>query len=335
MYLAKVLVKGKWRILIRQSYFDERLNCYDFKQIFDLGENPSNHIHQLTEKTVYFDEALENAVEKECKKDPTTLLEELLWDYLPLEQRQMIKDFHRGPRTKLSPLSAVEQEEVQRYIHIFDRRRLFYIRYGAVDQSRIYRLNDKIYRPLLYKCRDEKERYLNTMERSLASTELKKYIFVIFNLQQRFSEMHSSFMPEALDHEKMDESFLEEICRLNDDPLFWQDGAAESSLREQLQGYLIRYFDSDFASPSYAHDFYMRFRARHRRFKWPERKEAVTEEETSEIFGEKISGLRKLNRLELLRIFRKKAKQYHPDRGGTKEQFITLLNAYEQLKKRL
>ncbi len=335
MYLASVMDHGHKRILIRQSYYDENLNSYSYRSVFDLGDNPGNFIHEFNDRVIYFDESLEVAVANELGKDPTVFLEELLWDYLPVRQRQKIEDFHRGSYIKLRPLSGVEQAEVEKYIHIFDRRRLFYIRYGAVDQSRIYRLNDKLYRPLLYKCRDEKEHYFSNLELSLSGSELKKYIYVIFNLQKYFSKSYSAYMPEALDLEHMDKAFIDELCFLNSDENFWQDRLKTDSLRHHLQNYLFRFFDYEFAHRSFAYDFIRDFRASHRKFRWPARSQAVSEEETSDVFGIKIEKLRKMGKTDLLKAFRKKAKEHHPDRGGDQEKFVTLLAAYEELKKRL
>ncbi len=334
MYVARVAGRGGIRFAIRQSYFDANLNIYTYRQIFDLGQNPTTFIHAFNDRVVYFDGSLEDAVARELGRDPTTYLEELLWDYLPHEQRRVMQDFRKSNGNRLRPLSTEERDEVEKYIHIFDRRRLYYIRYGAVDQSRIYRVSDKLYRPLLYKCRDEKEHYINNLEMSLSGRELKKYIYVIFNLQKYFTESFAAFMPEALDSEKMEEAFVEEICRLNSDDSFWQDQVTSYFLRTHLQHYLIRFFDYEFASRSFAQDFIRDFYASHRKFRWPERNQAVSEEQMSEIFGATIKNLKKMSKTELIRIFRKKAKEHHPDRGGDQEKFVTLLSAYEQLKKR-
>lgn len=334
MYIARVAEQGSIRYALRKSYFDADLHIYTYRQIFDLGHNPATFIHVFNDKVVYFDGSLEDAVAHELGRDPTVYLEELLWDYIPLGQRRAMQDFRKSSGTRLRPLSAEEQDEVEKYIHIFDRRRMYYIRYGAVDQSRIYRVSNKLYRPLLYKCRDEKEHYISNLEMSLSGRELKKYIYVVFDLQKYFTESFATFMPEALDSVKMEEAFVEEICRLNSDGSFWQDKINSFFLRNHLQHYLIRFFDYEFTTRSFAQDFIRDFYASHRKFRWPERNQSVSEEEMSEIFGATIKKLKKMSETELVRIFRKKAKEHHPDRGGDQEKFVTLLSAYEQLKKR-
>lgn len=335
MYLAQVRHRGRLRYLIRKSFFDEDLGIYGFDDVFDLGENPTRYFHRYNDTVLYFDESLEDAIARESDEDATTLLEQLLWDFLPREVRRIIRDFGRRNSTPLSPLSRQEKEEVDRAIHVFDRRRIYYVRYGAVDQSRIYRLNDKLYRPLLYKSRDEKEYYFKKLEMPLKPGELKKYMFAIFNLQKSFTESFSPFLPEALEQPKMEKIFLEKLCRLNDDAGFWEDGRKSGFLRDHLVNYLIYFFDYDFANRSFMNDFFREFRARHTSFRWPEKKVQVSETEINEIFGLTMDDLRKMNRSELGRLFREKAKNHHPDSGGEADDFIKLRQVYENLKNSL
>ena len=333
MYLAQYRRHGRTIYVIRTSYPDDR-GSYGYRQIFNLGTNPKEYIHEPADNVHYYVEALEKAVENEYGGDPTTLLDELLWDFLPLERRRNLSNFRRKAVRNLSPLSSADYQEIHRHVHLFDRRRLFYIRYGAVDQSRLFRINEKIYRPLLRKCRDEKEFYFQKLEQSLRPAEYKKYIFAIFDLQRSFTESFSPFMPEALDQEKMDHVFLTELCRLNADVDFWQDNSGPSSLCSHLQNYLIRFFDYDFTTTSFQYDYYHDFRSRHRRFRWPEKGSAVSTEQMSALFGRSIEELRNMDMVELARAFRAKAKQYHPDGGGQAEKFIQLRQAYEKLKKK-
>ncbi|MDJ0621864.1 MAG: hypothetical protein QNJ17_02795 [Desulfocapsaceae bacterium] len=335
MYLARTFHRGNHKYSLRQSYFDEHRGTYSHRQIFDLGREPGRYIERLDERVICFAEPLEDAVAEASGKDPNILLEKLLWDFLPAEIRRIIGQFQKQTTPKLSPLTPTEKAEISRYVHIFDRRRLFYIRYGAVDQSRIYRVKDKLYRPLLFKSRDEKEYYIREMERALRPDELKKYIYVIFNLQQNFPQSYAAFMPEALAEEQTEDVFLEELCRLNDDSTFWQDEEEGQFLREHLQGYLISFFDSHFTRRSYDYDFYQSFRRAHRNFVWPQKKTAMTDEESSRIFGKKMTELKKMTLTELTRLFRKSAKEHHPDSGGKAEDFIKLLETFEILKANL
>lgn len=335
MYLAKIQEGGKQKYLIRKSDFDRELGCYSYRLVFDLGGDPSRFVERYDDDVFWFNESLESAVANECEVDPTPVLEDLLWDFLPQEDRQRILQFRRPGQVKITPLSEREKEEIDRYIHLFDRRRLYYIRYGAVDQGRIFRLDDRIYRPLLNKCRDEKEYYFREQEMVLEPSELRTYVYAIFNLQRGFSEIFASFMPEALIQEEVEDLFEKELCRLNADKAFWQKEQMHYFLHKHLHHYAIQFFDTEYQNRPFESDFVRRFRNSHRKFRWPERKTTVTEEETSEIFGEKIEILKKMKEKELARAFRKKAKELHPDSGGEHEDFIRLLSAYDELKRSL
>ncbi len=335
MYLAKICTGTKVRYCIRKSFYDTSLGAYNYFDVFDLGADPTYYIHQLSERTLCFAEQLEDVVAEVCGQEPTVILEELLWKFLPVEVQRIIERFQKKHYSGLSPLSVEERQEIERSVHIFDRRRLYYIRYGAVDQSRIYRVNEKLYRPLLFKSRDEKEHYIQALEDGLRPDELKKYVYVIFDLQQKFSESYASFMPEALEEERMTDVFVDEICRLNEDSTFWQDEESTPSLRKHLQYYLISFFDSYFTQRSYEYDFYKTFARAHRKFVWPQRTAPITDEETGMIFGKNIDELKGMSLKELRRIFRNKAKEHHPDRGGNSEEFIKLLAAFEGLKTKL
>lgn len=334
MYLAIIGEGEEQRYIIRKSYFHQERDCYCYRSIFDLGSDPSRYIEQYSENVFCFNESLEEGIARGYDGDPTPVLEELLWDFLPVEEKQRIMMFRRHRNTRITPLTAKEKEEINHHIHLFDRRRIYYIRYGAVDQGRIFRLDDKIYRPLLFKCRDEKEYYFKEQERVLEPVEFKTYIYAIFNLQQSFSEIYASFMPEALDQEKVEDSFIRELCGLNGDRSFWSGEKIDYFLHKHLYRYIIRFFDLDFQSRSFDTDFVHSFHNAHRKFRWPERKSVVTEEEVDALFGEKIEVLKKMQKEELVRLFRKKAKEYHPDRGGDHERFIKLSNIYDVLRKR-
>ena len=70
-------------------------------------------------------------------------------------------------------------------------------------------------------------------------------------------------------------------------------------------------------------------------FRWPQWEKTLSAEETTAVFGRGIADLKKMNKVELAKLFRAKAKTHHPDRGGEAEKFIQLLRSYEILKKSL
>lgn len=50
-------------------------------------------------------------------------------------------------------------------------------------------------------------------------------------------------------------------------------------------------------------------------------------------FGVSEAELRKMDRREFIRLYRKKAKEMHPDRGGEHSDFIELTRVYKYLLK--
>ncbi len=334
MYLAKILKHGIFFYFIRYSYFDKELQEYRFKEIFDLGTNPADHIHIIDERICFFSEDLEDAVTMHTKKDSTLLLEELLWNYLPKTVRDRLSFLGGRKNITKRDLSEDDKDAIAREIHLFDRRRLYFLRYNGIDQSRLYRMHEKLCRPLLGQCRDEREYSFKEQETVLSPTEYKSYVYAIFNLQRHFQEFFSTFMPQALDQNKIADRLLEDICTLNADRSFWNGMSPPASLHSHLQRYLIMFFDYDYPRPSFAEDFARQFRNGHRQFRWPESK-SVSKEETSTIFGEAYNSLKNKNKQELTRLFREKAKQFHPDKGGEHEKFITLCKAYNDLLSRL
>jgi len=331
MYLASSRRTAARTFQIRQSYRDRVTGWFNHRLIFDLGENPVDHLEVMGEIAVYFSSELEKAVRRHTDQEPGPLLEELLWNFLPRRTREHLSRFHRRDSYVPGPLSDEEQEKIAAQVHIFDRRRLYYLHYRAIDQSRLFTLRDRIFRPLLDQSRDEREYYFTDRERALYPGEYRNYLYAVFNLQRFFRQSHASFLPEALPREEVADRFVEALCELNANLSFWQRKPLPSWLHPHLARYLIMFFDYTPATRSYEQEFVRRFMDSHRTFRWPERKPAVSEERIFEIFGHSQAELRKLGKKELNRLYRKKAKQLHPDQGGDKERFVELTEVYNTL----
>ena len=331
MYLA-TLTRGQTKHYeIRRSVAGKDHRYLDYKVVFNLGHDPCHFIEHLTDDICYFSEELVDILQQETSEDVSLILEDLLWDFLPAEERARLEIFRHRGKVRVSPLSEKERQTIERDIHLFDRRRLYYLRYGAVDQSRIFRLNPKLYRPLLNKCRDEREFYLNDLEKALQHNELKTYVFAIFDLQRHFTEGFSATMPEALDQIDIADYFIQEICTLNDDKSFWRKGDGGDSLHDHLIRYMIMFFDHGYGRRSLFDDFVREFMGRHRAFSWPDKKPEVSTDQAEKIFQMKWQKLQTMNRRELTRLYRERAKDLHPDSGGNHEEFVELNGAYAAL----
>lgn len=334
MYLA-TLTRGQTKHYeIRQSLPGDDHRYLEYQVVFDLGGDPGRYIERLADDICYFSAELEDRLQQETSEDASLILEELLWDFLPAEEQTRLSIFRHRGKARVSALSEGERSAIEKDIHLFDRRRLYYLRYGAVDQSRIFRLNPKLYRPLLNKCRDEREFYLLDLEKALQHNELRTYVFAIFDLQRHFTESFSATMPEALNQIDIADFFIEEICSLNDDKSFWRTGTGGTSLHDHLIRYMIMFFDHGYGRRSLFDDFVREFMGRHRAFSWPEKKPAVSTGQAEKIFQRKWQKLQKMSRRELTRLYRERAKELHPDSGGNHEQFIELNGAYASLMAR-
>ncbi len=335
MYLASIRTAEGIRYLLRQSSFDAQRGTYRYRDIFDLGEEPGLCIDRRDWPAVCFNEDLEEAVARAGGGgNAGQLLERLLWNFFTREEQEELLRFSRRRPVTSPPFSAEDEERLQSEIHLFDRRRLYFLRYGAVDQTRLHVLHKKLCRPLFGQCRDEREFHFQALEKVIPPAEYRSYVFAIFDLQRFFSESFSRFMPEALDQERMADRLVEEICRLNGDPGFWGDPLTEHMLHPHLQRYLVMFFDYGFAPRSFSADFARRFADEHRRYRRPENREPLPEE-VREAFGRSMEELRRMSKRDLARLFRRRAKELHPDRGGDQQGFIVLKNLYEGLKSRL
>jgi hypothetical protein len=334
MYLARLKNGSKISYQIRESYQTEaqsEAQSFNYRIIYELGTNPNRLIKIFEDHIILFDDDLTEAVSAYAEGEVETILEQLLWEFLPRETRWRLSIFQARSRRRTGPLTADDHKAIARQVHIFDRRRLYYLRYGAVDQSRISRLHEKCCRPLLGQCRDEREYYFTAEEKALEPGNYLQYVYAIFNLQKYFSQSFAPWLPESLARDEMAEHFLEELCRLNRDRRFWQEEKPTDSLHYHLIRYLIMFFDYTPAIRSFSEDFAKQFMADHRKFRWPERKSSYSLERISEIFATTKEELDKMTREQLNRLYRQKAMQLHPDVGGDHDLFIELTEIYNEL----
>lgn len=68
--------------------------------------------------------------------------------------------------------------------------------------------------------RDEMEQYFLRKEANLPVREYSGYVFSFLHLRRYFSKTYAGAMPRALDQERLDYCFLQDICELNRDESF-------------------------------------------------------------------------------------------------------------------
>jgi hypothetical protein len=263
-------------------------------------------------------------------------IEDVFWPFVKPEIRRAIEPFRsrgkaRGKRAKITPK---QEEQVRAQATEFDKRRIHYLRSGRMDQAGLGRMPIKLYAWLLEKSRDEIEQRFMKMERCLELWEFKTYTFVIFDLQRFFTESWAKRIPQGLNQEKLDNHFVEEICRLNADSSFWAGEETGDSLHEYLRRYVVMFFDNPFRQDTFLQDHVKEFMDARRGWRFPEQKRKMTLSEASSIFGVAKDILESMSKRGVIRLFRRMAQKLHPDKGGKHDEFVKLADAYRELLKR-
>lgn len=331
MYLARVKIKNKLHYRIRQS--TENGDGFLCRDLFDLGLRPDKYIVYPGGNAFYIDEVVTDALEESGASPDDDELEDIFWPFLKPDIRRALDGFRRRARSYASGpgLSKKKTEVLLRRTHLFDKRRIHYLKFGAMNQGNIGQLPVNLFKWLADKSRDEIEQRFMEMEHALKSHEAKTYVYVSFDLQRFFHQSFAKKLPRGLDQEKVDSCFLKEVCRLNGDASFWGGEETDAMLHDHLKRYVIMFFDNDYGPDTFLEDHIKAFVNRHRSFSFPSRPASVSYDEAGKVFGVPGESLRAMSRAEASRLFRRKARELHPDTGGSHENFIKLANAYKEV----
>lgn len=323
MYIATKEIKGKAHYIIRESY--RHNHQFQSRNLFDLGTDPARYIVYPGGNSFYIHESVEDRL-KELKVDlKNNALENIFWDFLKPEIRSALETFRRRQHYNAKKPTASGP------FHIFDRRRILYLKCGRSDQRNIACVPNKLFQILTSKSRDEIEQMFLEMEKSLTVNEYKTYTYVIFNLQDFFSQWFTQTAPEILDQQKVDEHFLEEICHLNKDAVFWGGLESQEGLHEYLVRYVLMYFDYDYAPKSFIEAYIRKFINSRRDYRPPFKSRKVDMDEAGDLFKETPVELKKMNRKTLVQRYRQRVQKLHPDKGGNHDKFIKLTRLYHEL----
>ena len=326
MYLANINPNGRPYYFLRETYrAGEHLLSRD---LFELGPDPGRHIAYPGGNAYYVEERVEDAVRARGVCPGMHEIEDLLWDFVAPDIRHAVGHF-RNRAGRRGPVAVPETPP-----HVFDRRRLTYLRCGRMDQRHLGRVPRRMYAPLAGKSRDELEQTFLRMERHLRATEHKAYVFTIFDLQRHFHEHHARTVPHGLDVDRMDRCFERDLCRLQSDADFWNGMPAGERLNPYLIRYALMYFDSAFEQPGGLGQMVEDFIRRHRAYRPPVPPPAVGLEEAGRLFDLPVEHLRRMDRRDLTRHYRRLALQRHPDMGGDQGGFVRLTEAYQALLRR-
>jgi len=266
------------------------------------------------------------------KKADPDILEDIFWRFLRPDIKRALEPFRsREKRHQSNRRKRRQQADPDARVHIFDKRRTHFLRFGGTDQRNLSRLPQRMFNMLHNKSRDEIEQMFMDMERELAVREFKTYAYVIFDLQNYFYESVARSNPQMLNQTKVDEYFIEQVCRLNADPFFWAGMPSKDRLNEYLVRYVLMYFDYDYAPGSFMDEYLRQFTNSRREYRPPYKNSTITSKETCAIFGQTKEELKKMSRAELARRYRQKAQELHPDKGGDHDKFVKLTEAYHGL----
>ena len=332
MYLKRVRRRGTIHYILRESIW-----CGDhwgYRNLFDLGEHPESFIVYPGGNGFYFKAELEDALEKQNVKWEPEELERIFYPFLRPDIRRILDIFgSRGsPKHRWKGWSDEQLFQHQRHLHSFDKRRLHFLRCGRVNIGNLEGRAWKFLNILIDKCRDEIENIIDEMEKQLRPYEIKPYVFTSLHLQTYFPNHLLRNHPAALDQEKLDGYFLEAICKLNSDPTFFK-GVPDhdpGKLHSYLVKYVIYYFDYGFDTHRSWREFNEEFINQRfaNRFL---RRSNVSIEEACDRLGISYPDFKRMTVRDLVRRYRTKAMELHPDRGGSHDAFVHMMEAYQVL----
>jgi len=333
LYLARTDRDAASTYSLRESYLAD--GTLHSREIFELGKDPGRFIKYPGGNAYYFDELLVEALENHGVTDIDNWLDDLLWNFLKPEIRQIIDHFSHSRRSReKAPGTNLPTE-----CHLFDKRRILFLKTGALDQGHIGRLPQKLFRILDHKSRDEIEQYFLAAERILKPAELKLYTYVIFDLQKNFTSSLAKRFPSAMDGEELDTHFVNAACRLKDDRGFWKGLPLGKGLNAYLIRYIVMYFDNHFPEEDFRAAYVRDFMRSRRGFRFPDKPlSAMGVADAARALGLTPDQLKKMSPAALTRHYRKMAIKRHPDQGGDHDKFIQITEAYQaalhQLKKK-
>jgi hypothetical protein len=330
LYLAQKNINGQNHYFIRESY--PRGACVLSRDLVDLGPDPGRYILYPGGNSFYIDDTIENSLIDRGRQPDPDQLEDIFWRFVHPEIRRVLEAFRsREKRHQANRRKSRPQKIAQAGIHIFDKRRIHFLRFGQMDQRNLARLPQKMFYGVSGKSRDEIEQMFMEMESELAVREYKSYAYVIFDLQHHFHESFARRNPQMLSQEKVDENFIEQVCRLNSDAKFWAGMPSGNNLGEYLIRYVLMYFDHDYAPASFVDEYLRQFINSRRQYRPPQKNRTVILKEASTVFGRTEEVLKNMTRKELSSLYRQKAQELHPDKGGEHDRFVELTEAYNEL----
>ena len=338
MYLKRQNFEDEYHYVLCESYRDD--GCWKYRELLDLGPDPNEYIVYPGGNSFYIRESLEESLQAMGASYSDEELEDLFLPFMDPYIRRIIERFKRPQNGKDRWRKHTPEEllKYQRALHSFDKRRLHYLRCGRVDMGNLEGRPWGFLNVLLEKSRDEIEHVIEGMEQVLMPHEIHSYLYTALELQTYFPHHPARNQPAALNPERVDDYFLKDLCWINRDEKFFRGVAHDGSdsLHPYLVKYLILFFDNPFDPRTVWEEYVQDFKWRHQFHRTPGSHTDMTmpEREACQCLGIPLEDFQKMKRQDLIRCYRRLAKETHPDRGGEKERFVRIKEAYECLLRR-
>jgi hypothetical protein len=330
MYMARRKIDGRTHYFICRSYLEGR--WWRSEDLLQLGPDPTRFIQKTGRDSFYIDEEIERKLREAGAEVARGEIEKLFLTFVSRSmQNSYDQSSFRSNYQGRIRLSYYEERRLQNQISLFDRRRLLFLKTGAMDLSGVGTLPIRYFRSLADKSRDEIEQNLLVQEAQLKPGEYKSYVYASLNLQRFFARREARTMPQLLDQERLAQVLVDELCRINGSYLFWMGKTTGKFLHPYLTRYLIMFFDYGWQAENYWEEYIRQFMDSHRQHRPPSSFSSLSEKAFADLFGKSREELRKLSCPELSRLYKKRAKELHPDKGGDHEKFILLNRAFKLL----
>ncbi|MFN3568311.1 MAG: hypothetical protein ACK4UR_05325 [Caldimicrobium sp.] len=295
MYISRKITSEGYEYCLCESYYDPPY--YKTRVLIELGKNPEDYITYYSD--VAFSIDLEEALLNVGKKTDQFELEELFFRFLKREAQRWVS-------YSINRKNIFSKEDAKDYdlnkIHWFDKVRLIALKLDHRDPYRVVNYRFSFLKSLFKKSRDEIENFLWDMEDKLNFRESLNYILSIFSLHKTKSV------------EERDRIFLENLCKIAKDPQYYLDLSEKEVLAKYLSRYVWIYYD------------YLPYRRVPKYYQDLEKNYFL---ELSKVLNMSVEILQRSSKKEILKLFRKKILEVHPDRGGNKEDFIRIRKLME------
>jgi hypothetical protein len=329
MYLARSFIHNRLHYLLRESFCEDGI--YRHRDVVDLGADPGRFIVYPGGSSFYIADDLFDLAEQAGFSVDHELVEPFFIPFLDPYIKNRVEPFlNRTANRRWKRMDDSTRQRIFQETHVFDRRRIHFLRFGQTDLRELDR-SPALYKILLDKSRDELEQLILEREQDLRPQEYKRYIFAVFDLQRHFKEACARTMPHALDGDTMDTCFLKELCNLDRDTVFWQGMDRADGLVSYMIRYVIMFFDYSFPDGQSWDEFVRSHLGGTHRSAPSRGTRRMSMREVTTVFGVKQTTLAAMTRSELVKLYRKMAQTMHPDKGGDHEAFIELTTAYNEL----